>query len=467
MRCAWMLVLCSCQQLLGLDEPGALATDAAPAAHGRVYVIEPFNDAQHVASERVRPFHSASGVILSSGGANVPFAIDSDGRFDFVADHVPYRMLLVLDGIPTEITSSSMSLDLGIRMTHRYDAVTAAPGTVLNVKLSGVAPGGAPYVETTGVWRFLIRTSGSDTDFLIAWPAGLQLLDGMAGDRAYATWFEPYEAPNFGITRVCPADVTMRDGMTTTMTCTLTPVPRSRCVQLVANVATEDARVANALTGQPPATQTGAGWSINAVPAQDPALANRLLLAASLGTPSNVDIKEDYVAPFPGHDAAAAMTVTRLRSVKVGTASYDLGLVTDHVMKAPADCSIPIKLESRVAIPTAFSLDGTLLQQDGFQVVAGASPHQVSWSVLPGGQVDYFAVSLLDLTRGATTAYWYTTGTQITIDAPLLVIDHTYALRGIAVTGVPGAATGDFTTIAYPSGMYATAVRESPTFVVK
>jgi hypothetical protein len=458
-----LLVLCGCQSLLGLDEPGTYAAPDASRDHGRIYMIAASNSAAFEPVESELALPGASGDLVENG-TRTPLVFDSAGYVTIPATQHPYRLVLDL-GQRYEVVTAGSSVDLArLRFAHP-DAQVATSGTQLKFDIMGAAASGYNGVYTTGVWSSTLAAAANPTitvDFTVV---GF-LLDAAAHDRAYGVHLSQF-ADYFRLDGVCAADVTMINGVTTQAFCDVTTMlAADRCVHLRPAMAAEEARVTSAIPPTEPFSNGVTAWSLLAL-ARNNALLPGLPLAFS--NTKTEDVTLPYIQPFPGYTPMAVMSVARSRTVAIGGRSVPLSIVTTHEYAAAADCAAAQVLTAFVAFPGGISIDNRALSSDNtLLAIDRAQPAVVRWDINPvPGSADYHTVALYDIEAGTWATTIFTTYDTAAIDPDLLKTGHHYFVRVQAVAGAPYAANGDFTTTSYPTQPRGIALRDSPIFIAQ
>jgi hypothetical protein len=469
--------------LAGSDAPSGDVSDAQPAIiSGRDVQRFVYNDMQHLPMMGEQPFASLTARVHADDGTWTPVAIASDGSFAFTAPaESPYRLELTANGgTPTELQLTSPQLDLAPPTIARNDRAPVPAGTVINVSL-GNAGGGTTAVASTGVWGELVRQNGDNANFVVDWTQVTSgLLDANKYDRAYGFTYDNVGSPLYtAITNACSADVTLTGGTTNALACTLATVAFDHCMHLHAGIVAEDARVVAAIAGGPAYGTVGYSWQIGAVPAPSLTPGGALVVAAvGISVPPGGDFDRDqtyFPAPFPGHAMSLIMTVARQRPIQLTGTTTPLyfGAITQTFVAAAPDCSTVTDAEGGVAIAGIPALDGVTLASDMVRFTLDRTrPHELSWSIASPGAVDLWTVRLYSIVASGTTTtlavhrVWNTTGTRIAFDPELLAAGTPYVFQIVAIRGYPGASTGDFRTIGYPSTPWGTAAQASAIFEV-
>jgi hypothetical protein len=470
MRWAVALVLCGCDQLLGL--PDIHPTGGPITVTGRYVARVVSNNAQHVPTVTDQPFPSIAASVRLDDGTTPPVAWNADGTFAFTAHpNQAYALSLVGNGLTTDYQLATPTLDLAEPVYSRFDRVAPAPGTMVAWNLpQPTSNASVEYAASTGQWSLSEVGSGSASSFMLDWtqvrtipPWGglgsIGLLDASRGDRLFLGVFEPATPSIMTMTNYRSDDVTLISGATTSLAGATMPLPSPTCVSVnVLRVAELDRLVT---AGYGSAASFQGSWAIFAMPTPDLGTGGSSLLAFStdgLTTDTMADVTIGN--PFDGHALGMYLVVDSVRPVFAPGAmkGIDFPNATFHTIRVTAPCPTSSTILGMVALPRQPTLDSAALDTDGLSVdLDRTRPAVVGWTV-DDRNYDAFRVDLYELsvdasgkTKPTVTAQIWTTQPQAAVDPALLEMGKTYVITVQAELGYPGAATGDFRTVTFPA----------------
>ncbi len=201
---------------------------------------------------------------------------------------------------------------------------------------------------------------------------------------------------------------------------------------------------------------------------------------SSAGVGSDADLTASFGAPFGGSERLVSVAAHPIRVIHEAPTDDGValraGTQTWAEVDMPAGCAptpATAQVTPAVAVPSLPSLDGVLLDTDDrADLVHGdGSPFvTVTWTQAAAGVADEYVVSLVHVTGDGINAPTLTTVRSVFTTRPSARFayadvsgdgDGVYLVEVFARQGFPGAAIGDFATIAFP---FANAVTLSHTF---
>ena len=417
---------------------------------------------------------------------------DAEGKLSFQRfGEEPYRIRFTAPGeIPNEYLLATPTLDVGIKRTVRPDAVEPADTTrlVVDIPDADIVSDTATLLHATGVWAQRSSPGPSaNRKFDLEWKReggflGLPgLLDASKGDRLFCSQHEVEASPTYvALSEVGEvANPTMADGETTTVTCTLQPVPRDKCLRLAVGHAAENVRL-KAVSTSFVDTQTLTVVLAAPDPVHSPAghwLANQYVSA--MGDAGALDFRGDvqFAQPFPNHRVVVEARTSRTRALSLPGTGKDLAFglsMSRFFVVDPEDgpCTQTADTSAQIAIPSSPDIAGTGLVADETPVTIDREKRvPITWSLGPGGTTDRFVVRLFEvqivnmIPIFVGVQQWVTTSTDrsIDIDPDVLVAGKRYSITVETNLGIPGAAEGNMVDFVYP---LAIAGYPSPTFIV-
>lgn len=457
-----MLVLAGCRDILSLDDvppppPGSEVT-------GRYVFRALSNNAQHEPIVTEYPVQAFAASAALADGSVVEVAIGPDGTFAFhsTAEDDRYRLRFVTTRGTHEIQHSARHLELAQAISP-LDSQSVGDNTTVTYALNDPPPSAnaTPVLRSTGSWsQPPPGTRVTQDGYMFTWPAGYPRLRAEKYDRLFFT-FDDTSAnaslPYRSIVRYRYDDVTIQNGVTNAVSnesnrVGLMSVQRNRCMRVRVDFTTMIERLQSVYSlGVPLA----AAWYVVDVP--DPTLgffgAHPVAYATAT---SDVEADIDFGDPFSGVNGYTGQ-VLFARTLKAGGTSKTLPVGT-HVYALPAtgSCGNSASSLPEIALPSTPRVAGSeLAGTDTTVMIDRSAPVAVDWSIASPGYVDYWQVSLIELTGtsldfGKTITY-STIEPSLAIDPRDLVLGKTYVLQIMPTVGFAGAVEGDFATRSYPA----------------
>jgi hypothetical protein len=463
---ALLVALTGCNWVFGLDE--TVPADDEGLVNGTYHVHwgENIASGEPVVRDGVYAADELVGEVVLDDGTRRDVTIRGDGTFSFPTARAgqAYSLTFRSPAGRTTYQLAATNLALVDRVAGRRDRELVRPGTVLEVDVANRPPSTLTYREeimTTGVWT---RTQVSDQmpiryDFATAVPATapVGLIDGARSDDAYYIYFD--RAGTYSrVVASARARGTLVNGQGGTLTATAAPLAADLCTQLALPSKQERDRLFGLLGN---ATSSLAVWAIAAAPAPELASIAQLPVAYAAGSVDDADVSSMvmYGNPFIG-----GVRVVQF-GVVANTPEGDFASVVAHV-PVQADCTTPTAIDAGVvAVPSALALTGTQIRMKGqFVTIDRSAPVYVSW-LSSSGHADDTIVTLYEVvdTVGVLGQAIVTTGGHVTIDSADLEMGHTYFIIIQHRDGIPGAGSGDYSTVADAP---AVGVYQSPTFTI-
>lgn len=442
-------------------------------------------------------------------GTLEPVLVASDGTFHFgvAAAGDPYDFVLAIDGqSPKNYQSRAASLEIALLGAGHVPRAPVASDVVVKAVFDNWVPGDTAVLQTTGLWTdtdapFVTNPAPNQTEpwaFQWRWAGvtslsgALGLLDAAQHDvLAIGAWHldaaKGYEAMTGALVH---SDVTMASGTNLPFGADDAPIQvpalPQRCVHVVAPRGGELARIESAVPdaytkGQTEwALMSPAGDGIGPLAAQDLAVGRETIVGsgAGAGAGSDADLTASFGAPFGGSKLLVSVAAHPIRVIHAAPADDGVALRAGTQTWAEVDMPVgcapsPAAAEvlPAVAVPSIPALDGVRLDTDDRADLIhgdGAPDVTVTWTQAGSGVADEYVVNLVHVTGDGTNAPTletvrsvFTTGTTARFPYADMASDGVYLVEVFARQGFPGAATGDFATIAFP---FANAVTISHTF---
>ncbi|MGE5183896.1 MAG: hypothetical protein ACM31C_17620 [Acidobacteriota bacterium] len=475
-----VVVLAGCDKLLGLGDI-APVPDANPyAVTGTLLERYATNDATYMPLvEQLVPDRAAATATLDDGTTPI-VDYQTDGTFSFPLAHAGQRYRLSLaaadGGFDVESDAPQLALASTVAARPVADRTLVTRPTPISLILSA-AGGlyGEIYVASTGQWSLAdTGTTGAgstqSTQLGFDWrlagalapPIGL--LDASDdNDLLYVLEYSPKSLPSgpyLSVTHYRTVAVDQVDGVALQLTLTLDAPTTASCLSISASVAEEDQRWVAAIPG---ATSSGADWLISAIPSYQLGTTGALVVTytpRSPPYPSTSAIDQTFYNPYLGSVLVANLAVGLQRALQLpGTQPFLAPFGTQLWVQAPtsAACAGLALPAGMVGIAGDPMVNGVAIAADATAVALPAAPRlDVAWDLASSGPVDvtnvavyelravagYTVPHLIDQTSTTTRSAWLSTSK--------LVAGRTYVLRFDAMTGYPGAATGDYATAAFP-----------------
>jgi hypothetical protein len=500
-----VLAVCGCDAVFGLHDrhagdaaggdgagPDGPSGPTALATIVEVTIPNGSNDAPEAAQTRALGSDRVTATAtLDDGTAVTPrFTADGDLAIPLHATGGGYALSLVIDDdVPRVFVSSAAHLTIADELVGRT-RTAIEQATPLTITAGGgyqFANGDTVFVDSTGIWSSSLPTSGlvsNSTVFGLNWGSASTLsgpigaLDGTLDDTlALAVTHDTNDGytaiQNFGTTTA----IEMTDGQPSQATIAVAstnPLP-STCFTLTADISSPLVRLGSdyGSDGNPtPASD----WIVTASGGATFSATVGLPLAVSTMSANAHGVK--LVNPFAGTSTTISLGGELTGALAIpGRTPLSLGpslRVFDAVTASPGCASSPaLTLDiTGIALPSHASIGGVTPTTQGQSLTLDPAVGQpVAWTALDSGRVDAYQSVLFELVPGAASAEslverirFVTTGTTVTIPPGVLEAGHFYTVEVIALSGLPGAASGDFETSVLPLG-FASSV--TPAFLVE
>ncbi len=481
-----------CDFVFGLDEvvaPESLDAASLPRVTGRLserYVTNNTSGMPVVLDRTYEPEAIGIAVTLADGTTpEVEYRADGTFEFERADPRQLYRLVFTTDGARNEY-----QLDVPEVTIERFAAGRPSPAVVQSSSLQfgyKAAEAGLVGAQLASTGVFMTLSTGQfgptvTADWKTANVTGASregLLDASEGDRMYVLelHYDSTTRPGLNyasISGASSAAITQIPAKTTVLP-TPVAVTRNACAHLVTPNATELRRITTAVPARS-YTYLGGDWYIFGVPSNELGLTAALPLAyAGEVTALDSDHTIPFYEPFPGWGLVAQAGALAGFDTPIPGSTQPLRLynavrryrVLGH---GPIDCSqAPLPLSGTAALPDGITLAGKALDVDDKPVTLGDGDVEVTWQNVLPGSVDLMTAAVYEIV-GSPEAASIVGRRAAVVLAPRAVFDRSLFVSGkryvIAVTnsvGRPGAASGDFATLA-PA--LETAVTWSHTFLV-
>jgi hypothetical protein len=473
---AVLLIVPGCDRIFGLtrdSQPADAASDVDPGTDtvtGRWRLIYTTNQADGSPLVAEIP-HPDGKLFMYREGDVVEIPMDADGSFSFKRQPgaaYQLRRNSELDGdVTVELQSAAPHVELASRLAGRPDRVPVTQPTTLTFA-NNTLPG-EHIIASTGLWTESTIVASNMIDWRTAASASgaLGLLDASQHDRLwYLNRIELADAaanPYHAFSALASTSITIMDGVAQAVPIApMAGLVRDQCVRVAAKRAAALQRAIAAAGGTGPLLIDD--WLVQAVPAKSNGPTGTITLAfhgESTTTPTDRTTDVQYHNPFLGHQVLASIGSLAQRVIKHPAATIGIALsFGERIYVDPLPCPMTTTVEPFQGYPGSVSIDGVQLgSSDGADVViAPNEPVEMSWTLLAPGPVDlssaliYRVETSLDGVKTVLTPVtrFLTTSRSVTLRAGVLSSFDYYVVRIDAIVGYPGAASGDFRTIAYP-----------------
>lgn len=451
-----LVLLAACDRVYGLDgrADAFVEIDAGPEIQvtgtftRMAITTSPDRDpvAQPLAStEEDRP-------IVTSFGKDIAVAWNPvDGTFSFAAP-TPYEVRVGTRGWQ----SSSSSLVLDDVQVGRPSAPIATSVELVATTVAPPLPTSRFQLMSTGVWTRQALAPTNAT-FPIDWLKGSfyadppRLVDTTAGDLLLlATYAQTSNPGEEVLAQFATADLVMTNGSQSVTFQNPQDVQPIGCTRVAQ---TSDADLERLRGVYPSFTSSSAGgWEIDATPLPEQFGFRVPLSLASRFTVEGDTEERDVVYGnlFGGHSIVLGQVSSVFRELEGGTPAF--ANITHQQPITPTNpCTRVEAGGAMVALPVDWKLAGVPLATDGLTI---ATPDRafadVTWTNV-GDVADAYHVELLVVPTGAEDLQLVraVTATEPRVRFPtsLFEPDARYIFRIITRTGMPAAASGDFTQI--------------------
>lgn len=470
------VALAGCDAVFGLTElhSGDANGPRVTGHYHQLYVTNDATFAPVVTDRTLLPGTVGIAVTLDDGTQpTVDYA--SDGTFSFPLAHAgqPYRLVTSVGGLGSEYQTAAPALRLVNLLAGRPDRMPVFASTVQFPFPDAMSTSMPAYTMSTGLYTQSNTGQYGPVSFdwrlsTLASGALLGLLDAAHYDELFAVELENDTFAS-GLTwqtikGLARASVTQVPGGTVSLP-QPQPVSKNACLRMSSpGTAIRDRLVAAA----PRAYSGYAGnWYAYMAPAAD-----RMGTAGALWTvqcgfsgPQDLDVTAPFHDPFTGMTLLVESAVVANYSVMVPGTTMPATYATytsmwDRAERGdPASCAPAVTvLDSKVALPTLPTLDGTPLGTDGQTVALDLTRDvPITWSTQTPGPVDFYGVTVHDLTNlsGKTypvqrTSFVVAGQTAAFIDRAVFEPGHWYIIAISVSLGRPNAAQGDWETLTLP-----------------
>ena len=459
-----MLVLAGCRDILSLDDvtpppPGSEVT-------GRYVYRALSNNAEYKPMITEYPVQAFEATAALADGNVVDVAIEPDGTFAFHSNAQDdlYRLRFVTTRGTYEVQHTARHLELAGAIWS-LDSQSVGDNTTITYALNDTPPSmnATPVLRSTGTWIQSPPGARISLDgYTFTWPVGYPRLRAERYDRLFFTFDDAgasgASVPYRTIVKYRTDDVTILNGTTNAVSSEnnrvgLTSVQRTRCMRVRVDFATMIQRLQGAYSAL--GTMLANAWYVVDVP--EPSLGffgtHSVAYASDVG---NIEGDIDFGDPFPGVNGYTAH-VLFARTLKVGAATRTVAVGTvAYALPPTGSCGTPAPALPEIVLPSMTRIAGSdLAGAESMVTIDRSAPVPVEWSIASPGYVDYWQVSLLELTGtaldfGKTIAY-STVESSLVIAPSDLVVGKTYVLQIMPSVGFPGAVAGDLATRSYPA----------------
>ena len=474
---AVLAMVAACGEPSATVDGGDASFDASgpPQVSGTLQKLVTDNDASfHVTSHTnaIPPATVTLTAVLDDGTTTQPVLSD-DGLFSFPLAHAGQRYQLterVGTEAPATFDSTAASLTLGDLSLGRTDRVPITKSTIVNIAVPNFTANDFAIFDTTGAWSQANLTATSMTTFKVdlavqgVWfdrnPSQLSAAEHdlltFTEWRGITTSGPPYNT----IVASFPQPISVADGQTVTLTGSVTPAPPA-CVHVDAPRREEQDRYLAVAPG--PYSAVSDSWIIENPTAPGIGVSGLLQLAAAtenqvVAMSTNQDIT--FGNPFGASHVYVQLQDAFSQAIDLpaggGTAVASVGV--SEWVDAPVQAGCPVAtIPQLVAIPSIPTVAGADVTADTTVTVDPTAPVVVAWTLASPGTADQAIVRLSHVTTGLTVeSTVFTHETSTTFDRARFVAGETYAISVTLAAGIPRAADGDFTAIAFPFGLATT-----------
>jgi hypothetical protein len=470
-----LLLLAGCDQIFKLTPPDEPEPTVPPRTVSVVYdriVVENTGPTQPT---NVDPETFA---VTRLDGTEIPFTRTGLGTYEFTTDAATYTIDAATALGGTQVQLGGATVHLRERVLGRTMRTAPQAGTILQFDALPIAdPGGKPEfnVLTTGMWAqagIAQPTDALDYSELASFGGPLGVIESQGGDALFLLEYGSVEAnlPSrrqlLGYRRDTPIVV---QGGTTQILGNLMATASRHCMRVTADRAEELARLESVVPSS--FAFPNADWIASAIPHEALHASGSVMLARD-AAPSFIDA---YDVKFENPISATtilSMGARLQRNFKLPGTELGSDLVYElRTYNAPvalqsgAACTPQQLPAGRTALVGSISVDGKAITRDDLEVsTTTTKPLDITWSTADG-DVDAYTTSLIEMvaipTPGGTGMRTVqvarisvtTTGTRASIPRSYLERGRYYFITVETNTGFPGAADGDFSTIAYPRGI--------------
>ncbi len=445
-RLALIALLAGCDDLIGVHDFAQVDAGAPVTVHVTRRLVT--NDSNFAPTFALQPITPTQ--VAFADGSPATLTVLADGGVSFPAPPgARYRVAFTESGEPVVAEDDDRDLRLGFVDFGRDDRVVAPAGTNLKFMLGPDYTGGFTQVMSTGLW-----TTGTDShdsgDFDFDW-LGTASISGPLGllsaDAFDQLFFAHYSLTGNTalIDQVLATSVTMIGGDETLVAGAPSAVPTTSCtsasIPFVADLAS--------LQSVFPGTTVVGAWRLSAM---SPEIEHHDSEFLGQGQSTTTDFIADlhYSNVFPGTTAVLEESAIDETQLTGPGGTHYVGLYLQRYDPVGADCPATTTPTRTVAIPGIPILAGSELYGDMDLALDRTQPVKIEWPTAVSGPRDRSRVEIGRTTNGARVRVmaFETDLLEISVDPSLFEADGYYDIFVVNGVGFPGAAAGDFETVA-------------------